>query len=88
MSTKGSELMEKTKHQKRIEQKLRHIQRQIDIRSSHGVSTDTSYHKYHKVSGLTCGSSTCRECGNPRKFFNEPTIQERRFFQTVDFQNY
>jgi hypothetical protein len=23
-------------------------------------------------------------CGNPRKFFKEPTVQERRFDQDVD----
>lgn len=34
-----------------------------------------------KTNGLTCGDSNCSMCGNPRKFFGEPTLQEKKFDQ-------
>jgi hypothetical protein len=34
-----------------------------------------------KHSATTCGDSNCVMCGNPRKFWGEPTIQEKRFDQ-------
>jgi len=36
---------------------------------------------------MNCGDSNCVMCGNPRKFFNEPTQQEKRLFQDVDTPN-
>ena len=77
---------------RRIQQKNRHIARQMSIRKAHafpdygtpGVPADSSPHRYHKVSGMTCGSSRCMMCGNPRKFFNELTMQEKRHFQDVE----
>lgn len=38
-------------------------------------------HRMAKTHPFTCGDSNCAMCGNPRKFYNEPTIQERRAFQ-------
>lgn len=79
---------DKLKHGRRIQQKNRHIARQVRIRQAHkfpGINTKIdSPHRYHKTSGVTCGDSNCMMCGNPRKFFDEPTIQERRFDQDVD----
>ena len=49
-----------------------------------GVAADASPHRYHKVSGMTCGDSNCVMCGNPRKFFNEPTQQEKRDMQDIE----
>lgn len=80
------------KHSKRIHRKVAHIERQVGIRKAHsfpnygtpGVSAHESPHRYHKVSGVTCGSSTCAMCGNPRKFFDERTMQEQRQMQDVD----
>jgi hypothetical protein len=40
-------------------------------------------HAYAKRSATTCGDSNCVMCGNPRKFFKEKTIQEKRFEQTA-----
>jgi len=31
----------------------------------------------------TPAACSCWMCGNPRKYFNQPTIQERRFYQGV-----
>lgn len=76
----------KLKHSKRIQQKFNHILRQIRIRRN-VFHLDDRYedlkeaHRYHKVSGTTCGNANCVMCGNPRKFFGEKTIQEKRFVQ-------
>ena len=59
--------------------------RQLKIRAFfgfEGCSDKKDMHRYHKRSGLTCGSSTCIFCGNPRKFTGERTMQEKRFMQT------
>jgi hypothetical protein len=78
----------KLAHGRRIQQKNRHIARQVRIRQVHkfpAINTKAdSPHRYHKTSGVTCGDSRCAMCGNPRKFFNEPTVQEKRFAQEVD----
>jgi hypothetical protein len=75
---------------RRIQQKNRHIARQVRIRQAHKFPTPTKDngiekpHRYHKVSGVTCGDSRCAMCGNPRKFFKERTMQEKRQMQDVD----
>lgn len=77
---------------RRLLQKTRHIARQVSIRKAHsfpnygtpGIPAHESKHRYHKVSGMTCGDSNCAMCGNPRKFFKEKTMQEKRFEQDVD----
>lgn len=90
-----SKEVERFKHSKRISRKLAHIARQMGIRKAHafpdygtpGVPAHESPHRYHKVSGVTCGSSRCMMCGNPRKFFNERTVQEQRLMQDIDHPN-
>lgn len=80
----------KLAHGRRIQQKNQHIARQVRIRQAHKFSNPTKDggiekpHRYHKTSGVTCGDSRCAMCGNPRKFFKEPTMQEKRFDQDVD----
>ena len=79
----------KLSHGRRIQQKNRHIARQVRIRQAHkfpGINTGKidSSHRYHKKSGVTCGDSNCVMCGNPRKFFKELTMQEKRHFQDVE----
>ena len=83
---------DKIKHSKRQQQKENHINRQMNIRKVHSFadygtptdSSDASPHRYHKVSGMTCGDSNCVMCGNPRKFFDERTQQEKRSMQDVE----
>lgn len=83
---------DKFKHSKRQQQKENHINRQMNIRKVHsfpdygtpGDAADASPHRYHKVSGMTCGDSNCVMCGNPRKFFDERTMQEKRQMQDVE----
>jgi len=79
----------KAAHGRRIQQKNRHIARQVRIRQAHkfpGINTGKidSLHRYHKKSGVTCGDSHCAMCGNPRKFFKELTMQEKRWLQDID----
>jgi hypothetical protein len=79
----------KAAHGRRIQQKNRHIARQVRIRQAHkfpAINTGKidSPHRYHKKSGVTCGDSNCVMCGNPRKFFKELTMQERRQMQDVE----
>lgn len=80
----------KLAHGRRIQQKNRHIARQVRIRQAHKFPNPTKDgriekpHRYHKTSGVTCGDSRCAMCGNPRKFFKEKTMQEKRFEQDVD----
>jgi hypothetical protein len=82
----------KLAHGRRIQQKNRHIARQVRIRQAHKFPNPTKDgriekpHRYHKTSGVTCGDSRCAMCGNPRKFFKEPTMQEKRFDQDVETQ--
>ena len=84
-----SDQEEKFRHGRRIQQKNRHIARQVRIRQAHkfpAINTGKvdSSHRYHKKSGVTCGNSNCVMCGNPRKFFKERTMQEKRMLQDLD----
>lgn len=76
----------KSKHSKRIQKKINYMLKQLRIRTAKltgfRYNDVQNMHRYHKRSGLTCGSSHCISCGNPRKFFKEKTIQEKRFMQT------
>jgi len=76
---------EKTKRNKRIQATSRAINRQVRIRKHYtgryALEPVSEPHRYHKQSSMNCGRSDCAMCGNPRKFFNERTIQERRAMQ-------
>lgn len=58
-------------HDERIISKRKKQNRELGGHSKHD-------HYLSKTNGLTCGSSKCAMCGNPRKFFNESTIQEKK----------
>lgn len=77
---------DKLKHSTRLRQKTNHIHQQVSIARSHGVGVKSGQEHYlAKVSGVTCGDSNCVMCGNPRKFFKEPTIKEKSFDQTKNW---
>jgi len=38
-------------------------------------------HRHHKTKIFNCGDPKCHMCGNPRKFFREETVQERKHKQ-------
>lgn len=75
--------VDKEKHSRRLHQDEVYIAKQVKIAKSKGIPVKPGEeHRLHKVSGLTCGDSNCVMCGNPRKFFKEPTMQEKKFIQT------
>ena len=76
-----SNQVERFKHSKRLQKKSRAIKKQTRIAQAHGFPTGPE-HRLSKIHATTCGDSHCALCGNPRKFFKEPTIQERSFDQT------
>ena len=73
---------EKDKRRQRILQKKRHIDRQMSVFKQHKMETyrDVSPHIFHKKSVVSCGNPNCMGCRNPRKIFDELTMQERRYF--------
>jgi hypothetical protein len=74
--------IEKEKHSRRLHLDEVYIAKQVKIAKSHGIPVKAGEeHRLHKVSGTTCGDSNCVMCGNPRKFWGEPTMQEKKFIQ-------
>ena len=71
----------KIPRQKRIQQKQNHIKKQYNIAKTYCINNiaPDELHRYAKVKALNCGNPDCIMCGNPRKFFNELTIQEKKF---------
>lgn len=80
-----SDELDKEKHSVRLLQKQNHIKKQIKIAKSRGFNVSEP-HRYAKTSAMTCGDSNCVMCGNPRKFWKELTVQERRFYQDIDVE--
>jgi hypothetical protein len=77
---------EKAKKAKRLQKDQNAIQKQRSIAQAHGFPT-IHEHGLSKIHATTCGDSNCVMCGNPRKFFGERTIQEKRMFQEVEKAN-
>ena len=75
-----SDSVDKDKHSKRILKDQNAITKQTKILKAYHIPTDMP-HKYAKRHALNCGNPKCIMCGNPRKFFGDPTIQEKRFYQ-------
>jgi hypothetical protein len=78
-----SNQVDRFKHSKRLQKNIRAIKRQSKIAQAHGFLTGPE-HRLSKIHATTCGDSRCAMCGNPRKFFKEPTVQEKRFDQDMD----
>ncbi len=76
-----SNQVERFKHSKRLQKKIRAIKKQTGIARAHGFPTGPE-HRLSKIHATTCGNSNCFMCGNPRKFFKQQTRQERSFNQT------
>ena len=75
------EVVRKGKRQKRIRQKNNHIKKQVKIAKELGVNfhgTENEPHRLAKVHATNCGDPNCAMCGNPRKFFKEKTLQEKK----------
>ena len=74
---------EKVKHSKRILKTDNAVKKQVKIAKSAG-SDISQPHKFAKLHAMNCGNPKCFMCANPRKVFNEKTIQEKRLEQNID----
>jgi hypothetical protein len=74
---------EKVKHSKRILKTDNAVKKQVKIAKEFGVEVKEP-HKFAKVHAMNCGNPKCFMCSNPRKVFNEKTIQEKRLEQNID----
>ena len=79
-----SNQVERFKHSNRLQKIIRAIKKQTRIARAHGFPTGPE-HRLSKLHAVTCGNSNCYMCGNPRKFFKEPTVQEQSFDQTKNW---
>jgi hypothetical protein len=77
-----SHQFDKEKHGERFNQKEKKLKRKMKLAKEYGLEHALDKpHKYHKSSIFGCGNPKCVMCMNPRKSFNELTIQERRCYQ-------
>ncbi len=76
----------KDKHSKRIHQKEVHVAKQVSIAKAYGIPVKEP-HKLARVHVMNCGDPNCVMCMNPRKAFNEDTIQEKSFKQTESWND-
>lgn len=73
----------KDKHSKRLHQKETKLANKLKLAKEYNHEHALKNpHKYHKKSLFNCGNPECVMCMNPRKAFEEKTMQERRFEQT------
>jgi len=76
---------DKVKHSKRIHQKNSTVKNKMKIAKAYGWKhVLANPHKYLKCSLFSCGNSNCIFCMNPRRAFNEKTVQEKRNEQRKD----
>ncbi len=74
---------DRMKHSRRLLKDDNAIRKQKRIAKSHGFPVGPD-HRFSKMHAMTCGDPDCAMCGNPRKFFKEKTIQEKRLEQDID----
>ena len=71
------------KHSKRLHQKKSYIRKQVQIAKEHNIDVENP-HMFAKHAVMDCGTPDCPVCSNPRKLYNEKTIQEKRFEQSIE----
>ena len=76
---------DKFKKSKRILKDENAIRKQLNIAKAHNAPVE-SPHQFAKHHAMNCGNPNCVMCGNPRKMWNEKTIQEKRFEQTEKYK--
>jgi hypothetical protein len=59
------------------------VKKQTKIAKSAG-SDISQPHRFAKHHAMNCGDPNCVMCSNPRKTFNELTVQEKRLFQDAE----
>ena len=83
-----SDESDKIRHSERLHQKATKIKRQLQLAKNYGyhklssamskMPFMTQPHRSHKTKIFNCGDPKCYMCGNPRKFFGEETLQEKK----------
>jgi hypothetical protein len=79
---------DKFNHSKRLQQNENAVKKQVKIAKAHGLTDKNKAvkepHRLEKHHAMDCGNPGCMLCGNPRKTWNELTIQEKRKFQDAE----
>jgi hypothetical protein len=82
-----SDELSKKRHSRRLQLDENAINKQVRIAKDYNMHQNSKWkyitqpHRNHKKHILNCGDSHCSMCGNPRKWFKEKTMQEKRFEQ-------
>jgi len=82
-----SDELSKKRHSRRLQLDENAINKQVRIAKDYNMHQNSKWkyieqpHRNHKKHILNCGDSHCSMCGNPRRFFKEKTMQEKRFEQ-------
>ena len=72
----------KFKKSKRLLKTTAAVEKQVSIAKEVGMHVRKGQpHRYAKMHSLNCGDPTCHMCGNPRKFFKQRTLQEKKFIE-------
>ena len=77
----------KEKHSRRLHDDETHVKKRVRIlKEKHAFLADRKVvkqpHRLHKFTGMNCGNPHCVMCMNPRKGWDEKTVQEQSFEQT------
>ena len=78
-----SEYFEEPKRAKRIRKTQRAIDRQVKIAKQYNIPVDHE-HSFHKHRATDCGIPGCVMCSNPRRVWNDKTMQEKKFEEDVE----
>jgi hypothetical protein len=74
---------DKFNHSKRLQKNENAVNKQVKIAKEHGVPIKDP-HRLEKHHAMDCGNPGCMLCSNPRRTWNELTIQEKRKFQEIE----
>ena len=74
---------DKFNHSKRLQKNENAVKKQVKIAKEHGVPVKDP-HRLEKHHAMDCGNPGCLLCSNPRRSWNELTIQEKRKFQETE----
>jgi hypothetical protein len=76
---------DKFKHSARLHKEEVAIKKQQKIAIQKGMDrkqVEREPHRFAKHHAMDCGKPNCTMCANPRKIFEEKTMQEKSFEQT------
>jgi hypothetical protein len=92
-----SDESDKIRHSERLQQKENRIKKQLQLAKNYGYhKLNSSMNKWRnllqphrnlKKNIFNCGDPKCTMCGNPRKFFGEETMQEKKHKQVKFYKD-